>query len=101
MCQSPGLLPTETSDMRIAALTAQAQDKEPDLPTRLKSIKGPFTMIVQVQVKKGEEKKFIDEAKPCVAATRKEKGCVAYELHQDQEDPTRFVFFEKWKSVKD
>lgn len=78
-----------------------ADEKEPDLPTRLKSVKGPFTMIVHLQVKKGEEKKLVDEAKPCIAATRKEAGCVAYELHQDQEDPTKFVFFEKWKSVKD
>lgn len=79
----------------------RSQEKEPDLATRAKAFKGPFTLIVHLQVKKGEEKGFIEAAKPCIAATRKEKGCIAYELHQDQEDPTRFVFFEKWKSVKD
>lgn len=76
----------------------RSQEKEPDLATRAKAFKGPFTLIVHLQVKKGEEKGFIEAAKPCIAATRKEAGCVAYELHQDKSDPTKFVFFEKWKN---
>jgi quinol monooxygenase YgiN len=79
-----------------------AQDKEPEIITRLKAAKvdGPFTLIVHLKVKEGEGKTMVDAAKPCVAATLKEKGCIAYELHQDLEDPTRFVFFEKWQSVQ-
>jgi quinol monooxygenase YgiN len=112
MSLSPGLL-TGDALVRIVSLTAfvvlalaaiaPAQDKEPEIITRLKKAKvdGPFTLIVTLQVKKGEEKAMLEAAKPCVAATRKEKGCVAYELHQDLEDPTKFVFFEKWKSPKD
>jgi quinol monooxygenase YgiN len=86
----------------LLALPARAEDKEPDLISRLKKAKvdGPFTLIVNVQVKKGEQKKFLEATKPCVEATRKEKGCVLYEVHQDSEDSTRFVFVEKWKSVK-
>ena len=82
--------------------SAGAQDKEPDFMTRLKKLapKGPFTMIVHVQVKKGEEKAMIEAAKPCVAATRKEKGCIAYDMQQDLEDPTKFIFYERWESVK-
>ena len=87
----------------LIVTSAQAQDKEPELITRLKKAKvdGPFTLIVNLKVKKGEEKALIKAAKPCIEASRKEKGCVTYELHQDREDPTKFVFFEKWKSVKD
>ena len=33
-----------------------------------------------------------------VAATRKEAGCIRYELHQDNDDPTRFVFVESWET---
>jgi quinol monooxygenase YgiN len=86
----------------LLALPARAEDKEPDLISRLKKAKvdGPFTLIVNVQVKKGEQKKFLAAAKPCIEATRKEKGCVLYELQQDSEDATKFVFVEKWKSVK-
>ena len=85
------------------AVTAQ-EKKEPDILARLKKAKidGPFTMIVQVKVKKDTDlKRFLMVAKGCAEQTRKEKGCVAYELHQDVEDPTKFVFFEKWKSPKD
>lgn len=84
----------------VLALPAHAQDEEPEIITRLKKekVKGAFTLIVHLQVKKGEEKGFLEAAKPCIKATRKEKGCVAYELHQDLEDPTKFVFFEKWKN---
>jgi quinol monooxygenase YgiN len=81
---------------------AQEDKKAPDVIARLKAVKdlkGPFTLIVHLQVKKGEEKAMLDAAKPAIAATLKEKGCLAYELHQDLDDPTKFVFYERWKSV--
>lgn len=33
-----------------------------------------------------------------VDATRREDGCHAYELLQDEDDPTRFVLVEEWES---
>ncbi len=33
-----------------------------------------------------------------VAPTRQEAGCILYELIQNQEDPTDFVFVEEWES---
>ena len=33
-----------------------------------------------------------------VAPTRAEPGCIAYELLQNQENPTEFTFVEKWTS---
>ena len=33
-----------------------------------------------------------------VAATRKEDGCIQYELYRDNEDETHFVFDEAWES---
>ena len=78
-----------------------AKEKEPDLMARLKKVKGSFSLIVSFQVKKGEEKTLLDAAKPCIAATVKEKGCKRYELHQDLETPTKFVLFERWDSVAD
>ena len=78
-----------------------AKEKEPDLMARLKKVEGSFSLIVSFQVKKGEEKTLLDAAKPCIAATVKEKGCKRYELHQDLETPTKFVMFERWDSVAD
>jgi quinol monooxygenase YgiN len=82
----------------VVTSTAPAQDeKKADFPARIKAMKGPFTLIVHFEVKKGEEAKVIEAAKPCIAATRKEKGCVSYDLHQDAEEPTKFTFVERWK----
>jgi quinol monooxygenase YgiN len=85
-----------------SAATVRAEDKEPPFITQLKKLnpKGPFTMFVYIQVKKGTEKKMLEAARPCVAATQKEKGCIAYDLEQDLTDPTKFVFFERWESIK-
>jgi quinol monooxygenase YgiN len=82
---------------------ASAQDKEPEIITRLKKAKvdGPFTLIVVFKAQKGQEKAVVAAAAPCVAATRKEKGCLRYELNQDLADPTKFVMYERWRSVKD
>ena len=30
--------------------------------------------------------------------TRKEDGCIQYELHQDIENPSIFMFYEIWKT---
>jgi quinol monooxygenase YgiN len=42
-----------------------------------------------------------DLQKVCLALiepTRKEPGCISYELYQDVTDPGRFTFIEGWKS---
>lgn len=36
-----------------------------------------------------------------VAPTLKEKGCIKYDLHQDQKDPSVFIFIEEWTSKED
>jgi quinol monooxygenase YgiN len=33
-----------------------------------------------------------------VDATRPEDGCIEYHLHQGNEDPTVFIFYESWKT---
>ena len=33
-----------------------------------------------------------------IPITRAEKGCVHYDLHQDNEDPAHFTFVEAWES---
>jgi quinol monooxygenase YgiN len=85
------------------ACSARAQDKENEIITRLKKAKvdGPFTLVVILKVKEGEDKKLVEACKPCIAATRKEPGCVTYELLKDVENARQYVMNERWKSVKD
>ena len=33
-----------------------------------------------------------------VEPTRKEPGCLCYNLHQSKADPTQFMFYEQWAS---
>ena len=33
-----------------------------------------------------------------LAPTRQEEGCIEYRLHQDNDNPAVFVFYENWKS---
>ncbi len=33
-----------------------------------------------------------------IVPTREEEGCIHYSLHQDNEDPTLFIFYEIWES---
>jgi len=33
-----------------------------------------------------------------IAPTRQESGCIEYNLHQDNEDPALFIFFETWEN---
>lgn len=33
-----------------------------------------------------------------IETTRAEKGCINYDLHQDNENPAHFMFYENWES---
>ena len=33
-----------------------------------------------------------------IGTTRSEAGCINYDLHQDNEDPASFLFYENWES---
>lgn len=67
----------------------------------LKDPAKPFTMIVRLQVKEGEQNKFEAAFAKAVKATRMEKGCVAYDLSREAKDPTRYIVYERWKSLAD
>ena len=33
-----------------------------------------------------------------IAITKEEEGCINYDLHQDNEKPSHFLFYENWES---
>ena len=33
-----------------------------------------------------------------IKVTREEEGCINYDLHQDNENPSHFMFYENWES---
>jgi quinol monooxygenase YgiN len=59
----------------------------------------PFVLLVSIKAKAGMGKALEEAFAPCVAATRKEAGCLAYDLSRDADDPTVYLMYEKFKSV--
>src|SRR5438105_15936609 len=58
-------------------------------------------VIANSQVKPELRDAFIKGAKECIAATRKEQGCLSYESHTSINDPYLFVVVERWESRED
>ena len=38
------------------------------------------------------------ELQKLIAPTQAEQGCIQYDLHQDNENPAHFMFYENWES---
>jgi quinol monooxygenase YgiN len=51
-----------------------------------------------VQVKPESKDQALSAITTAIQATHGEDGCLAYALHRDTQDPTRFVIIEKWAS---
>ena len=57
------------------------------------------TVIAYIEVKPGAEESFLQAANIVVAATRDETACLNYDLHQSDEHPNLFMFYENWTSM--
>jgi len=58
----------------------------------------PVTVTALVKAKPGKVAALKKELLKVIAPTRKEDGCISYDLHQDVDDSTVFVFHETWAS---
>jgi len=57
-----------------------------------------LTVVALIQAVPGKSALLKAELEKLVRATRRENGCVQYDLHQDNTDPDRFLFYENWAS---
>lgn len=57
-----------------------------------------LTIVATITAVKGEEDFIAKQLNSLVEPTRAEKGCIQYDLHQSNEDPAVFLFFELWES---
>jgi quinol monooxygenase YgiN len=57
----------------------------------------PFTFFITAKIAAGKEREALEAFRQAYAGTHQEiKRCLAYEFHQDSDDPSVFVIFEKW-----
>lgn len=61
----------------------------------------PLMITARFKAKPGQESRLQRELHRLVEPTRAEPGCITYDLHQSQDDPSRFLFYEIWKSQAD
>ena len=91
--------------LALPALALSAADEPHPLVAKIKAdLKDPakpFTLVVQLQVKEGMHAKLETAFVKAAKETRKEKGCITYDLNRDAKDPTRFMVYERWKSLAD
>jgi quinol monooxygenase YgiN len=60
-----------------------------------------ITVVAVMKAKPGKEDALRAAALALVEPTRKEEGCVQYDLHVHLVDPAWLVFYENWTSVED
>src|SRR5512135_1087181 len=57
-----------------------------------------LTVIAQIKAQPGKEAQIRQELLSLVAPSRKDAGCVNYDLHQATDNPALFLFHENWES---
>lgn len=58
--------------------------------------KSYLTLVVHILVKEAYRDEIKAELLKLISPTRGEEGCIAYDLHQDNDNPNLFLFHEKW-----
>jgi quinol monooxygenase YgiN len=57
-----------------------------------------ITVVATFHARQGKETELRAALIGLLAPTRKESGCVNYDLHQSPEDTAKFLFHENWTS---
>ena len=57
-----------------------------------------LSVVAELVAKPGKEDEVRRHLIGFVEPTRKEEGCVQYDLHESNEEPGRFFFYENWTS---
>jgi quinol monooxygenase YgiN len=60
--------------------------------------KQAVTLIVQLRPRDGQETLLEAELRALVGPTRKEEGCLTYDLHRSADAPSAFLLHEIWAS---
>jgi quinol monooxygenase YgiN len=59
-----------------------------------------LTVVAEVEAKPGKEAELRATLLEMIAPTRREDGCVQYDLHVHSSDLGKFVFYENWTSAE-
>ena len=57
-------------------------------------------VVAEMTARSGKEDELRQKLTGFVAPTRTENGCVQYDLHESEDHPGHFLFFERWTSMQ-
>ena len=57
-----------------------------------------LTIVANIHAKADKVDLVKAELLKLIPITRAEEGCIQYDLHQDNENPSHFMFYENWES---
>ena len=57
-----------------------------------------LTIVAQITAKPDQVEFVKTQLMGLIEKTKQEAGCLQYDLHQDNNDPTVFLFYENWES---
>ena len=57
-----------------------------------------LVVVARIEAKEDKVEFVKSELIKLIEPTHKERGCIRYDLHQDNENPALFLFFEEWES---
>ena len=57
-----------------------------------------LTIVANIHAKPDKIELVKAELQKLIDVTRAEDGCIQYDLHQDNENPAHFMFYENWES---
>ncbi len=57
-----------------------------------------LTIVARIEAKREKLDLVKSEVLKLIEPTRQEKGCLQYDLHQDNEKPEIFIFVENWEN---
>lgn len=57
-----------------------------------------LTIVANIKAKPDKVDLVKTELLKLITMTRNEQGCVNYDLHQDNDNPAQFIFYENWET---
>ncbi|CTQ59228.1 MAG: putative quinol monooxygenase [Roseibium album] len=57
-----------------------------------------LTIVANIKANPDKIELVRSELLKLIEATRAENGCINYDLHQDNENPAHFMFYENWET---
>ena len=88
---NPAVMPKRKSK-KTAARRPRRRVQTTKLP------KGALTLVAMLRAKEGQQLLLEAELRALVGPTRKELGCLRYDLHRGADQPGTFLFHEVWES---